>query len=106
MTLKLLALNLMHKRKQILLMKINQSGMLQLLFLFSATTFHSILIFIPDTFLGDSAFNAAELYGKLFHDFHFSRTLIPYNLRNESSLKKLGTMLMAIQPASMTLLFP
>ena len=95
MTLKLLALNLMHKRKQILLMKINQSGMLQLLFLFSATTF-----------LGDSAFNAAELYGKLFHDFHFSRTLIPYNLRNESSLKKLGTMLMAIQPASMTLLFP
>lgn len=46
--------------------------------------------FHPDTFLGDSAFDSAELYGKLFHDFHFSQTLIPYNLRNESSLKKVG----------------
>ena len=27
--------------------------------------------FHPDTFLGDSAFDSAELYGKLFHDFHF-----------------------------------
>ena len=46
--------------------------------------------FHPDTFLGDSAFDSADLYGKLFHDFHFSKTLIPYNPRNESSLKKVG----------------
>ena len=46
--------------------------------------------FHPDTFLGDSAFDSAELYGKLFHDFHFSRALIPYNPRNESPLKKVG----------------
>lgn len=46
--------------------------------------------FHPDTFLGDSAFDSAELYGKLFHGFHFSRTLIPYNPRNESPLKKVG----------------
>lgn len=46
--------------------------------------------FHPDTFLGDSAFDSVELYGKLFHDFHFSRALIPYNPRNESSLKKVG----------------
>lgn len=44
----------------------------------------------PDTFLGDSAFDSADLYGKLFHDFHFSKVLIPYNPRNESSLKKVG----------------
>ena len=30
------------------------------------------------------------MYGKLFHDFHFSKALIPYNPRNESSLKKVG----------------
>ena len=46
--------------------------------------------FHPDTFLGDSAFDSVELYGKLFHDLHFSRALIPYNPRNESSLKKVG----------------
>lgn len=46
--------------------------------------------FHPDTFLGDSAFDSADLYGKLFHDFHFSKTLIPYNPRNESPLKKVG----------------
>lgn len=46
--------------------------------------------FHPDTFLGDSAFDSADLYGKLFHDFHFSRALIPYNPRNESPLKKVG----------------
>lgn len=54
--------------------------------------------FHPDTFLGDSAFDSADLYGKLFHDFHFSKALIPYNPRNESSLKKLVTMHMVIQP--------
>ena len=46
--------------------------------------------FHPDTFPGNSAFDSAELYGKLFHDFHFSRTLIPCNTRNESPLKKAG----------------
>ena len=44
--------------------------------------------FHPDTFLGDSSFDSAELYGKLLNDFHFSRALLPYNPRNESSLKK------------------
>lgn len=46
--------------------------------------------FHPDTFLGDSAFDSAETYGSLIHDFHFSKALIPYNPRNESSLKKVG----------------
>lgn len=46
--------------------------------------------FHPDTFLGDSAFDSAELYGVLFHDFLFSKALIPYNPRNESALKKVG----------------
>lgn len=46
--------------------------------------------FHPDTFLGDSAFDSADLYGTLFHDFHFSKALIPYNPRNESTLKKVG----------------
>lgn len=54
--------------------------------------------FHPDTFLGDSAFDSTDLYGKLFHDFHFSKALIPYNPRNESSLKKLVTMHTVIQP--------
>lgn len=45
--------------------------------------------FQPDTFLGDSAFDSA-FYGTLFHDFHFSKALIPYNPRNESTLKKVG----------------
>ncbi len=46
--------------------------------------------FHPDTFLGDSAFDSAELYGTLFHDFYFSKALIHYNPRNESTLKKVG----------------
>lgn len=44
----------------------------------------------PDTFLGDSAFDSADLYGSLFHVFHFSKALIPFNPRNESTLKKVG----------------
>lgn len=44
----------------------------------------------PDTFLGDSAFDSASLYGALMNDFHFSKVLIPYNFRNESDLKKVG----------------
>ncbi len=46
--------------------------------------------FHPDIFLGDSAFDSAEIYGQLFHDFHFSKAFIPYNPRNESTLKKVG----------------
>lgn len=46
--------------------------------------------FHPDTFLGDSAFDSANLYGILMNDFHFSKALIPYNPRNESTLKKVG----------------
>ena len=46
--------------------------------------------FHPDTFLGDSSFDSADIYGSLFHDFHFSKALIPYNPRNESTLKKVG----------------
>lgn len=46
--------------------------------------------FHPDVFLGDSSFDSAELYGSLINDFHFSKTLIPYNPRNESTLKKVG----------------
>lgn len=46
--------------------------------------------FHPNTFLGDSAFDSAEIYGNLFNEFHFSKALIPYNPRNESILKKVG----------------
>ena len=46
--------------------------------------------FHPDVFLGDSAFDSAEIYGSLFHDFHFSKALIPYNPRNGGTLKKVG----------------
>lgn len=60
----------------------------------------------PDTFLGDSAFDSSELYGKLINDFHFSKALIPYNPRNESTLKKVATMHTIILPARMILLFP
>ena len=46
--------------------------------------------FHPHVFLGDASFDSAELYGALFHNFHFSKALIPYNPRNESSLKKVS----------------
>ncbi len=46
--------------------------------------------FHPHTFLGDSAFDTIETYGFLKDDFRFSKALIPYNPRNESSLKKVG----------------
>lgn len=46
--------------------------------------------FHPHTFLGDSSFDTIETYGMLLNDFHFTRALIPYNPRNESSLKKVG----------------
>lgn len=44
--------------------------------------------FSPDTFLGDSAFDTIETYGFLKDEFHFSKTLIPYNVRNEITLPK------------------
>lgn len=46
--------------------------------------------FSPHTFLGDSAFDAIETYTYLKDEFQFSKALIPYNPRNESSLKKVG----------------
>ena len=46
--------------------------------------------FSPDTFLGDSAFDSIETYGALKDDFHFQKAIIPYNPRNESSLKQVG----------------
>ena len=46
--------------------------------------------FHPDTFLGDSAFDTIDTYGFLKDEFHFSRALIPYNPRNESTLEKVG----------------
>ena len=46
--------------------------------------------FHPDTFMGDSAFDTIETYGFLKDDFHFSKALIPYNTRNESTLDKVG----------------
>ncbi len=46
--------------------------------------------FHPDTFLGDSSFDTVETYGMLLDNFLFSKSLIPYNPRNESTLKKVG----------------
>lgn len=46
--------------------------------------------FKPQTFLGDSAFDSIDIYTTLKDDFNFSKALIPYNPRNESSLKKVG----------------
>ena len=46
--------------------------------------------FHPDTFLGDSAFDSIEIYCALKDDFHFSKALIPYNPRNESTLIPVG----------------
>ena len=46
--------------------------------------------FRPTTFLGDAAFDSADIYSALKDEFGFQRALIPYNPRNESSLKKVG----------------
>lgn len=40
--------------------------------------------------MGDSAFDTIETYGVLKDDFHFSKVLIPYNPRHESTLDKVG----------------
>ena len=44
----------------------------------------------PDTFLGDAAFDSADVFGFLKNDFGFQKALIPLNPRNESPLKKVG----------------
>lgn len=44
--------------------------------------------FHPLTFLGDSAFDSYDIYGFLKDEFHFSKALLPYNPRNESTLKE------------------
>ena len=46
--------------------------------------------FRPDTFLGNSAFDSIDIYGFLKEEFLFSKALIPYNPRNESTLEKVG----------------
>ena len=46
--------------------------------------------FKPLTFLGDSAFDTIDTYGFLKNDFHFQKAIIPYNIRNESTLKQVG----------------
>ena len=46
--------------------------------------------FLPDTFLRDAAFDSADIYGSLKNEFGFQKALIPYNPRNESTLKKVG----------------
>ena len=46
--------------------------------------------FQPHTFLGDSAFDTIETYSFLNNDCHFKKVIIPYNPRNESTLKKVG----------------
>lgn len=46
--------------------------------------------FHPTIFLGDAAFDSADTYGFLMNDLGFQMVLIPYNPRNESSLKKVG----------------
>ena len=87
-------------------MKINQSGMLQLLFLFSATTFHSILIFIQILFLEILPLillSCMESYSMTFiFPGHWS--LITPEMKVPS--KRLDTMPTVIQPARMILLFP
>ncbi len=46
--------------------------------------------FNPQTFLGDSAFDTIDIYGSLKNDYHFQKAIIPYNARNESTLKRVG----------------
>lgn len=55
------------------------------------TDFFSLhLSFHPDTFLGDSAFDSADIYGFLKEECHFAKALIPFNPRNEIHLPKVG----------------
>ena len=41
----------------------------------------------PQMFLGDAAFDSVDIYAFLLNEFRFQKTLIPHNLRNESTLK-------------------
>lgn len=45
---------------------------------------------ISSAFLPNAAFDSADIYGFLINDFGFQKALIPYNPRNESTLKKVG----------------
>lgn len=44
----------------------------------------------PTVFLGDSAFDANEIYSFLFNDCHFSKALIPINPRSSKNLPLTG----------------
>jgi len=46
--------------------------------------------FHPDTLLRDFASDTIEIYGFLKDEFHFAKAVIPYNLKNESTLLKVG----------------
>lgn len=46
--------------------------------------------FHPSIFLGDSAFDTIDTYTFLKDEFNFKKAIIPYNPRNESTLKKVG----------------
>lgn len=54
--------------------------------------------FIPPRFQSAFYLSVGRTHIYPLHDFHFSKVLIPYNPRNESSLKKMVTMHMVIQP--------
>lgn len=57
--------------------------------------------FSSDTFLGNIAFDTIETYGFLKDKFHFSKALIPYNVRNESTLPKVSYNIYGYPPAPM-----
>ena len=105
-TSNLLILNFLCKKNRILLMKINRSVMLLLLSLSSATTSHSILIFIQILFLEILPLillSCMESYSMTFiFPGHWS--LITPEMKVPS--KRLDTMPTVIQPARMILLFP
>ena len=61
--------------------------------------------FHPDTFLGDSAFDSADIYGFLINDFHFSKAF-PTILVMKVRLRKLATISMVIQPVPKIHLLP
>jgi len=52
--------------------------------------FNAHPLFKPKSFLGDSAFDSIDIYGFLRNDFNFEKAFIPFNPRNESTLKSVG----------------
>lgn len=60
----------------------------------------------PHTFLGDSAFDTANIYSFLKDDFKFEKAVIPYNPRNESTLKKSTLIITVILYVQAILLLP